>query len=107
MASALPPSARGQTAAAAHSSAAQAAAAQPLIDDFLAAVYGDDAARADFLRRRGAAEPRMPRAEFAPVLANIARSSGGLKLTSWQSRGRLRLTVTAANGRTARIDLAQ
>ncbi|WP_296596295.1 serine hydrolase [Phenylobacterium sp.] len=86
---------------------AEQAAAQPLIDDFVRAVNGDAAARADFLARRMAANPQMPRADFAPALDTIARTSGGVKLQSWQHRGRLRLMLTAANGRVGRVDLFQ
>ena len=88
-------------------SAAATQAAQPLIDDFLRAVNGDASARADFMTRRVAANPRMPRAEIAALLDTIARTSGGLTVQSWQERTRLRLTVAAKTGKTARIDLAQ
>lgn len=86
---------------------AQSAAAQPLIDDFVRAVNGDAAARADFLKRRMAADPKMPRDEFAPRLDAIARTSNGLSVVSWQYRGRLRVTVKAANGKVGRVDLMQ
>ncbi|WP_068877743.1 MULTISPECIES: serine hydrolase [unclassified Phenylobacterium] len=86
---------------------AEAAAAQPLVDDFIAATRGNARARAAFLARRVAANPEMPRAEFAQLLDAIARTSGGLTLQSWQHRGRLRVTVRAASGKTARVDLFQ
>jgi CubicO group peptidase (beta-lactamase class C family) len=86
--------------------AALAAVDQGVVDDLLAAVNGDAAARAGFLERRVAATPRMPRDEFPKVLEAIARTGGRLGLQSAARRGGfVRLTVTASNGRTARIDL--
>ncbi len=86
---------------------AQQAAAQPLIDDFLRAVNGDAAARADFLARRVVTNPQMSREAFAPLLDAVAKTSGGVTLESWQYRGRVRVMVRAANGKVGRVDLVQ
>lgn len=86
-------------------SSAPTAAAQPLIDEFAAAVNGGPAERAAFLTRRLAANPEMPRNEVEQVLETVGQTSGGLQVQSWQHRGRLRVTVVAANGKTGRVDL--
>jgi CubicO group peptidase (beta-lactamase class C family) len=94
-------------AAAQASPAAETAAAQPLIDDFVAAVNGGPDARAAFVTRRLAATPQMSRADLEQALEAVSRTSGGLKVQTWRHRGRLRLTVVAANGKTGRVDLFQ
>lgn len=86
---------------------AETSAAQPLIDDFVAAVNGGPDARAAFVTRRLAANPQVSRAELEQTLEAVGRTSGGLKVQSWQHRGRLRVTVVAANGKTGRVDLFQ
>ena len=92
--------------AAAQPAAVDASSEQALVADFLAAVNGDEPARAAFLTAHVSEKPRMPTAEFPAALQTIARTSGGLKLlsSSWRG-GDLRLIVESSTGKAARVDL--
>ena len=82
------------------------AEAKSLVDAFMAAANGDEAAGESFLATHLALTPMPPREENAELIRGI-QAAGGLRLMSVDERpSGLRLVVTTANGRMSRIDLA-